>query len=249
MSPRLTLPVGSRTFSASWPMTLLTIAAIVAFVALGRWQWSKGDLREAQAEEFARGTGQTEPLGSRQLSEVERFQRVNVTGRFDAGHQFLLDNRTYDGQAGYEVLTPLDRDDGPAILVDRGWVPFTGYRDKLPEVSLAAQESIEVAGRVDELPSEGLQSGRAAPDTTAVWPKVTSYPHAAELSAALGRPVSSRILLLDGHAPNGYVRDWQPPGMPAIRHWSYAVQWWAFAVLALALWLIMGLRKKSSSMP
>jgi cytochrome oxidase assembly protein ShyY1 len=30
-----------------------------------------------------------------------------------------------------------------------------------------------------------------------------------------------------------------------MRHWSYAVQWWAFAVLAVVLWLILGLRKKS----
>lgn len=244
MSPRFTLAVGSRTFSASWLMTLLMLAAVVGFAGLGRWQWLKGNLREAQAEEFARGTGQTSPLGSRELGAVERFQRVSVSGRFDAEHQFLLDNRTYDGRAGYEVLTPLDRGDGRTILVDRGWVPFTGYRDKMPDVSFAAPPTVEVIGRVDELPSEGLESGRAAPSAQGSWPKVTSFPHAAELSKALGRPVESRILLLDGRAPNGYVRDWQPPGMPAIRHWSYAVQWWAFAALAIALWLILGLRKK-----
>jgi surfeit locus 1 family protein len=55
--------------------------------------------------------------------------------------------------------------------------------------------------------------------------------------------VESRILLLDARAPNGYVREWQPPGLPATRHWSYAVQWWAFAVLAVAVWLILGMRK------
>ncbi|HEV7714236.1 MAG TPA: SURF1 family protein [Steroidobacteraceae bacterium] len=245
MTPRIHIGFGSRTFSPSWLMTLLTVAASVAFVSLGQWQWSKGNLREAQAEEFARGTGQAVSLGMRKLSEVQRFQRVTVTGRFDTTHQFLLDNRTYEEQAGYEVLTPLDRGDGDSILVDRGWVPFSGYRDRLPDISLAPAERVEVVGRVDELPSAGLESGRAAPDATASWPKVTTYPHAAELSAALGRPVESRIVLLDARAPNGYGRNWQPPGMPAIRHWSYAVQWWAFAVLAIALWVILGMRKKS----
>jgi surfeit locus 1 family protein len=244
MSPRIRIGFGSRTFEASWLLTLLTLAACVFFVNLGRWQWAKGNLREAQALEFARGSETPVPLDARSLSKVERFQRVRVYGHFDTAHQFLLDNRTYDGRAGYEVLTPLDRADGATILVDRGWVPFTGYRDRLPEVSFTPAALDEVVGRVDELPTEGLQSGRSPPEPGARWPKVTTYPHAAELIAALGRPAEPRILLLDARAPHGYVRDWQPPGLPAIRHWSYAVQWWAFAVLAALLWLILGFKKR-----
>ena len=241
----LRVAIGSRTFAPTWLGTVLTLAAVVAFVSLGRWQWGKGELREAQAQEFAHGSEQAVPLGERSLSEVRRFQRVSVSGRYDAAHQFLLDNRINEGRAGYEVLTPLDLGEGRTLLVNRGWVPFTGYRDKLPEVSIAASPSVEVVGRVDELPIEGLESGRAAPDPRAPWPRVTSFPHPAELSAALGRKVETRIVLLDARAPNGYVREWQPPGLPAMRHWSYAVQWWAFAGLAIALWLILGLRKKS----
>jgi surfeit locus 1 family protein len=247
MAARIRMAFGARTFEASWLWTVLTVAACVAFVDLGRWQWGKGNLREAQAEEFRRGSERPVELGARALSDVERFQRVRVSGHFDTAHQFLLDNRTYDGRAGYEVLTPLDRADGATILVDRGWVPFTGYRDKLPDVAFAPTQEETVVGRVDELPSEGLESGRAPPDASARWPKVTTYPHAPELRAALGRPTESRILLLDPRVPNGYVREWQPPGMPAIRHWSYAVQWWAFAVLAIALWLILGFKKRSDA--
>ncbi|HEU4623498.1 MAG TPA: SURF1 family protein [Steroidobacteraceae bacterium] len=241
---RIRMAFGARRFEASWPLTLLTVAACVAFVSLGRWQWGKGELREAQAEEFRRGSEQPLELGARSLSDIERFRRVRVSGHYDVAHQFLLDNRTYDGRAGYEVLTPLDRPDGATILVDRGWIPFTGYRDRLPQVAFAPAPLDVIVGRVDELPSEGLESGRAPPDAHAPWPKVTSYPHPAELRAALGRPTEPRILLLDPRMPNGYVREWQPPGLPAIRHWSYAVQWWAFAVLAVALWVILGFKKR-----
>jgi surfeit locus 1 family protein len=237
--------VGSRVFAPTWLGTVLTLLALVAFVSLGRWQWARGELREAQAEEFAQGSEQAVSLGSRSLGEVARFQRVSVSGHYDVAHQFLLDNRINEGRAGYEVLTPLDLPDGRSLLVNRGWVPFAGYRDKLPEVAFAAEPTSEVVGRVDELPTEGLESGRAAPDPNAPWPRVTTFPHPAELSAALGRKIESRILMLDARAPHGYVREWQPPGLPAMRHWSYAVQWWAFAVLAIALWLILGFRKKS----
>jgi surfeit locus 1 family protein len=244
MTARLRMSFGARTFEASWLLTVLTAAACVAFASLGRWQWDKGNLRESQAEEFRRGSEEALDLGARSLNEVERFQRVRVRGHFDTAHQFLLDNRTYEGRAGYEVLTPFDRPDGTTILVDRGWVPFAGYRDKLPDVAFAPAQQDTIIGRVDELPSEGLESGRAPPDTRASWPKVTSYPRAAELRGALGRATETRILLLDPRVPNGYVREWQPPGLPAIRHWSYAVQWWAFAVLAIALWLILGFKKR-----
>jgi len=242
---RIRIPLGSRTFSASWPLTLLTVAAVAAFLALGHWQWSKGDLRERQAEEFAHGADVAEPLGSRMLADVPRFQRVRVKGRLDPSHQFLLDNRTNEGRPGYEVLTPLYREaaERGVILVNRGWVPFSGFREKLPDVSFTSSGDVEVTGRVDELPVQGLASGHAAPDANAPWPKVTSYPQAAELSAMLRFPVESRILLLDANAPNGYVREWQPPGLTAERHWSYGVQWYAFAVLAFALWVIMGMRK------
>lgn len=228
-------------------MTLLTLVGVVLFVNLGRWQWNKGNLRAQQAEEFAHGAGTAERLGDRGLEQMPRFQRVRVTGRLDPAHQFLLDNRTNEGRPGYEVLTPLYREGHDAILVNRGWVPFTGFREKLPDVSFAADQDVEISGRVDELPVEGLASGHAGPDEKAPWPKVTSYPTPMELAQALDRHVESRILLLDANAPNGYVREWQPPGLTADRHWSYGVQWYAFAVLAVALWLILGFRRRKQS--
>ena len=224
-------------------MTLLTLVAAVGFVNLGRWQWNKGDLRAQQAAQFAHGTDTAEPLADRSLDQLPRFQRVRVTGRFDPAHQVLLDNRTNEGRPGYEVLTPLQREGRDTLLVNRGWVPFSGFREKLPDVSFVADQDVELTGRVDELPVEGLASGHAAPDEKAPWPKVTSYPTPMELAQTLGRHVESRILLLDANAPNGYVREWQPPGLTADRHWSYGVQWYAFAVLAVALWLILGFRR------
>src|SRR2546430_1795959 len=92
---RIRIPIGTRTFSASWAMTLLTALAVAAFVNLGRWQWDKGNLRAQQAAEFAHGASAAEPLGAdRGLEQVPRFQRVSVQGTFDPAHQFLLDNRT-----------------------------------------------------------------------------------------------------------------------------------------------------------
>jgi surfeit locus 1 family protein len=223
---------------------VLSFGVVAAFASLGRWQWDRGQARELQRQEFERGAEQALPLGSRGLPEIPRFRKVAVTGIYDVRHQFLLDNRVRSGRAGYEVLTPLVLADGRTLLVDRGWLPSSGYRDRLPDVGFSPAQPESLIARVDELPSRGLARGTAAPDPAGQWPKVTSFPTTAELGAALGRAVEPRLLLLDPDASHGYLRDWQPPGLTPARHWAYAVQWWALAAAVVFLWGLMSLKRE-----
>lgn len=232
-----------RLSAASWAVTALTVALCIAFLALGRWQWHRGEAREEEWDAFARGADRVLPLGSSKLDDIARFARVRITGHFRADRQFLLDNRTHAGQAGYEVLTPLELPDGRALLVDRGWVAFTGSRALLPNVSFAPAGTVTVVGRVDDLPSAGLAYGRAPPALSGSWPRITSYPRMSELNAALGRALERRVVLLDPLAADGYVRDWQPPGLRPARHLAYAIQWWLFAVALVVLWIISAVRR------
>jgi len=227
----------------AWPLTVLTIALCVVFVGLGRWQWHRGQARQEEWEAFARGADEALPLGPQQLAQVARFARVLVSGHWRPDRQFLLDNRTHAGSAGYEVLTPLELADGRVLLVDRGWLAFTGYRAVLPDVAFTPQDTATLVGRVDELPSAGLAFGRAAPAVNGSWPRLATYPHIEDLSAALGRSIEPRILLLDARAPDGYVRDWQPPGLPPARHWAYAIQWWCFAATLIVVWIVLAVRR------
>jgi surfeit locus 1 family protein len=245
MRPALSPARGA--FAPAPLVTLGALALAALFVRLGFWQWQRGVEREAQWTRFARGADQLLDLGERAVSEVPLFQRVRVTGTLDGAHQFLLDNRTWQGRAGYEVLTPLARAAAPALLVDRGWVPFPGTRAQLPDVALRAPAAVTLTGRIAALPSPGLAIGRAAPEPAAPWPKVTSYPDIAQLAAALGAPLSSRILLLDPPAPFGYVREWQAPGLSPLRHFAYAVQWWSFAALVLIAWGVTSLRRRPAA--
>jgi cytochrome oxidase assembly protein ShyY1 len=64
-----------------------------------------------------------------------------------------------------------------------------------------------------------------------------------ELSAAFGSVLERRMLLLDPGAADGYVRDWQPPGLAPARHWAYAIQWWAFALTLIVLWIVLAVRR------
>lgn len=241
------MSAGARRFAPTLGVTLGALLLVALFVRLGLWQWHRGEQRQAAAARFAHGTEQLLELGTRPADEVPLYQRVSVAGELDGAHQFLLDNRTHAGHAGYEVLTPLERVDAPLLLVDRGWVPFPGRRAQLPDVSLAAGGPVRLTGRIATLPAPGLALGRAAPSPGNSWPKVTSYPDSEQLADALGARVDARILLLDPAGPHGYVRAWQPPGLPPLRHFAYAIQWWTFALLTLALWVIVSRRAPSAS--
>jgi surfeit locus 1 family protein len=224
-------------------MTLLTLIVCALCVRLGLWQWHRWVASDAAWARFARGADAVQPLGARAPDQLPLFQRVSVAGRLDGRHQFLLDNRSYRGRPGYEVLTPLAREGSAALLIDRGWVPFTGSRARLPEVGIEGEPTVTLSGRIADLPSAGLAGGRAAPGSADPWPKVTSFPDIGELAQALGAPLAPRIVLLDPDATYGFVRDWQPPGVSPLRHLSYAIQWWCFAALAVIVWAVMSARR------
>ncbi len=232
-----------RAFAPSPALTVLVLLLVALFVRLGVWQWQKGAAAEAEWRRFARGADAVLELGSRSAGEVPLYQRVRVSGALDGAHQFLLDNRSHGGLPGYEVLTPLARAGAPVLLIDRGWVPFTGRRAQLPDVTLRIEGPVTLTGRFARLPSAGLDRGRAPPGARAPWPRLTSFPRSGELAAALGAPVAEHVLWLDAGSPFGYVCDWQPPGMAPLRHTAYAIQWWSFAALALILSGLASLRR------
>lgn len=237
------LSFGHRRFAPSPAFTLLMLALCVLFVALGRWQWRRGTARAAEHARFERGAREVLTLGSKPLTGVRDYQKVSLTGTYDAAHQFLIDNMSYRDLDGYHVLTPLERPGGRVVLVDRGWVPFLGSRSRLPDISMQRTGPMTVTGRVGHLPAAGLASGRAPPAASGPWPRVTSFPTLAQLSQALGRPLETRIILLDPRAPEGYVRVWRLPGIPAMQNFGYAFEWWSFAIAAVVLWAVVSTRR------
>jgi surfeit locus 1 family protein len=243
------LSLGRRRFAPSPLFTILTLALCVLFVALGRWQWRRGNLHAAEHASFERGARQVLALGSSTLAQAASYQRVSVSGTYDPAHQLLLDNMSYRDVDGYQVLTPLVRPGGRTVLVNRGWVPFLGSRADLPDISLKAAGPVTISGRVGTLPVAGLATGRAPPPDSGPWPRVTSFPTMTQLSAVLGEPLEARVILLDPREPEGYVRDWHPPGIPAMQNFAYAFEWWCFAVAAVVIWLVLSTQKPKEVAP
>ncbi|MGI9309423.1 MAG: SURF1 family protein [Gammaproteobacteria bacterium] len=231
----------------SFIATAFLLAGLLVFVSAGRWQLNRAGEKEYLQASFAAGTlvEEVSELVDGEQKDDYRYRRFRLSGAYDSAQQILLDNMVADGQVGYQVLTPM-RLDSPAddrwVLVNRGWVPADPSRITMPDVSIAATAQ-EIKGRLELLPRPGIQL--ATPQEvldSGDWPRQLSFPTAPEISQVLARPVTDYQILLDQDQPEGYRRDWRSSDMGPERHLGYALQWFAFAALALVIYVVLNMR-------
>ena len=127
------------------------------------------------------------------------------------------------------------------LIVNRGWVVRTG--DDVDPAALTLPEGrVTVRGRAGSLPRAGYRMGVAIESRTG-WPRHAVYPTLEELAAALGREVQPFVLLLAPGEDYGLLRRWEPAEIGPGRHYAYAFQWFAMAVVLAAL-LAWNFRKR-----
>lgn len=238
----MALGIGNRVFAPGALATAITLVLLIVLLGLGRWQLARMHEKEALFARFEAGGEAIRDLSLVPAEQAPLFQRVSAIGTYDTAHQFLLDNLTHQGRAGYQVLTPLVIDAGRTVLVNRGWLPAPPTREQLPDVVVPANERT-VTGRLNDLPAAGIALEPPAVPDDAPWPRVLSFPTMAQLEAALGRVLHPRVLQLDPDQPDGYVRDWKPSTFPPERHFGYAITWFTLAGTLLVLYCFAGLRR------
>ena len=241
----MSLRIGKRSFAPPVWAVGLTALGVAIFVSLGYWQLGRAQEKQARFDAFMSGSEDIVDATGLGFDELARYQRVRLRGSYDATRQILLDNMpSAAGRPGYRVLTPLERADGRGwVLVDRGWVPLGLTRDDLPNVAVGAGER-ELTGTLDGLPIPGVRVGPAAAPGAASWPRVLLFPTEPDVESALGVEVESRMILLDAGVPDGFERKWRPAlGFGPERHLGYAVQWFAFALVAIVLFVALNLKR------
>ena len=128
-------------------------------------------------------------------------------------------------------------------------MPVGASRAEKPPVAVSGEER-EIKGRADDLPRAGLQLGERTP-LVPPYPVVANFPTHAELTALLGGVSWSRaadVVLLDAGQPDGYLREWQPPGFPPVRHVAYAVQWFALAIALAVIYVVTNVRPSAGNL-
>jgi surfeit locus 1 family protein len=212
-------------------------------VALGRWQLGRAEEKRAFFAAYDRALAR--PVRTAPVEDAAavflRFQPIRLQGHYDGAHQVLLDEKVQDGKTGYHVLTPFIVEGGPAVLVNRGWVPAGMDRRKLPDVPVDGSERT-VNGRLSLLPRPAMQSGPSA--TEVGWPRRLLYPTVDEIAGAMGYRVHAWQVLLAPDEPDGYLRDWRPQVMKPEQHVAYAFQWFALGAALVVIYVVVNLKRR-----
>lgn len=135
-------------------LIVLAIIPVTAFL-LGTWQVQRlGWKTELVARFEDRIVREPLPLPPRVDPEAIHdfdYRRVRARGRFRHEAEMLIGPRMHDGEQGYMVVTPLEREGGPetTVLVNRGWVSKKLRRQKDRPEGLPRGE-VEVEGLLRE---------------------------------------------------------------------------------------------------
>ncbi|NOR39745.1 MAG: SURF1 family protein [Gammaproteobacteria bacterium] len=228
---------------ALWP-TLATLLLLPLLTGLGVWQLERADWKQGLVDAHS-GRTRLSPVSLKSLTDINeavQYRRVFARGYYDVEHQLLLDNRTYQGYAGYHVLTPLLlAESEQVVLVNRGWVPVGNDRSVLPDLPATTGEVL-VDATVKLPPSKLFRLG-ALDETHAGWPQVVQQLEMKELEQRLGVTLQPLILLLSKDDEFGFIRDWKAVyGVTPDKHRAYAIQWFSLAVVLLLIY--MGVNSK-----
>jgi surfeit locus 1 family protein len=176
------------------------------------------------------------------------YRTVLVSGEFLRDWPVYLDNRPYQGIAGFYVLMPLKLAGSDLhVLVARGWVPRDpNDRAKRPALITPAGE-VRIKGRVSQNAGRLLQLGRAASlQAGAILQNVQP----ADFARDAHLPMLDFLIEQSGDTQAGgtqvkdnLVRDWPQPSSGSERHLGYAFQWYALAATAFIFFLVTGFRR------
>lgn len=229
--------------------TIAVLALLPLFLHLSAWQEGKAHSK-ILAQNLYKAHAQ-EPYGSlpSTLHFEDRFRRVILRGQFVPEGAFLLDNQLHQGQAGFHHLVPMRLDEGRLILINRGWLPFSGDRQKLPEPTTPSG-SVVLRGEIVPIPSLKIDPQFAPKWGESIWavvdmPLIQQHIRG-EWANAMVRETAEELV---GDAPRQdaqkWVRDWQAPDFNIDQHKSYAGQWKIIAVAMVVVWLVGSFRRNN----
>lgn len=223
----------------------ITVVLAAGFVRLGIWQLSRLGERRAhnRAALAARGLPEVvlnSPTRGVRFTGLEN-RRVTATGRYDFGWEVVLRGQTEKGVAGVRIITPLrvaGRD--TAVLVQRGFVPSPDAMT-VDLGALHEEGDLTVSGLATVLPDSGSPGEPRDLHGQLTWRRVDLR----ELTGRMPFPLAPILVLQspDSALPAQPRRD-EPPELDDGPHLSYAIQWFAFAITALVVGVIIGFRRR-----
>jgi surfeit locus 1 family protein len=219
-----------------WP-TFFALPALLTLLGLGTWQMQRLEWKNDLIASFEARSSQAPvelPLAAAVTPEME-FRRLRLVGQFDHDKEVFMTGRTYEGNAGFHIVTPMTLTDGRVVLVNRGWVSES-YSDpskrafSLVDGEVSVDAILRFPGQKgyfvpENEPARGfwftLVPQQIADHLEIAEPRVTAvYAAAIRTSDVITLPIAARTSL--------NLRN---------SHLSYAMTWYGIALSLLGVYL------------
>jgi surfeit locus 1 family protein len=229
------------------PLTILITLLTALFILLGFWQLQRlGQRRAANVRIVARMKQPALILdGSALDADAADLRRAEVQGVYDPENEIVLRNRTYNELPGVHVITPLRiAGSDTAILVDRGWIPYEQAAPEQRAVFAPPAGQVTVQGvlrRAQERRNSFTPVDVTPPDGGPLdaWhrvdiPRIQDQTDDPLLPLYLEEERSSPAV-----AASGFPRPDPDIALDEGPHLFYALQWFAFAIIAAGGFFIL----------
>lgn len=230
-----------RKFVPGRPLWFFVLVFLPLFVSLGVWQLNRASDKE---QLLAQDATLVDPADI-ETGQPPVNRQSEVSGRILPSPIFLLDNKTRDGQFGYEVFALAQTRQGQVIL-SLGWLEGSPDRRRLPVFELPpaiAQQTITwrlpPTNPVLSEDANTLHSAQAD-----VW--VVQHMTVDWIRRQTGETPLGFAQLNDAEAAGVGPVIWQPTVMTPSKHRAYAVQWFAMAIALMGMFVYAGFRHSTS---
>ncbi len=235
-------------FRFRWVPFVATVLMVALGLSLGQWQDRRAAQKQALGARLAeRHTAAPMLLGPELVAGAPiEFRHVAVTGQFVRAWPLYLENRPYQGRAGFYLMMPLKiAGSNTHVLVARGWLPRNGVdRARLPAYGTPSG-TVTIGGTVKLNLGRVMQLGSPPPLHPGVIVQNVELPEFARASGLELLPfVLEQAASADIDPGDPLVRDWPAPSLGVEKHRGYAFQWYALALMALLFFVITGCRRE-----
>ena len=225
-----------------WLPPLAAIIGVALTAAAGDWQLDRAHQKERAQEVYDQGVSDA-PVRLTAASvhaEGLRMRRVEAEGEYVPKGLVLLDNKTRNGVAGYEVIMPLRIGASSMhVLVNRGWIAAGSDRARLP-VILTPEAVVTVTG-VAIVPGRFFELAKVD-DSGPVWQNLTIE----RFVARTGLKVLPVMVQQRNDLDDGLLRASERPDFGIAKHYGYAVQWFSFCGLIIFLYVFFHVKRSRS---
>ncbi|SEP52546.1 Cytochrome oxidase assembly protein ShyY1 [Amycolatopsis saalfeldensis] len=220
--------------------------AVCCFTLLAPWQFRRDGEQSAQNNALT-ASFTAQPAAVSQLlapgaapNQQNEWHLVSLTGTYIPSAEVVARLRTVQGEAAFEVLTPLRATDGTVYLVDRGYVRLDDKSGVLPYAA-APGGQVTVVARIRS--DEADPKHRNAFADASTEGKLQSYTVDSQVVArSSGLTIRPGYFQLDQNQP-GVLGALPLPQLDSGPFFSYALQWIAFGTMAVLGWLYFTIRE------